>query len=91
MNTNVIQPLCAIFFLERAEKTSISDLSFADAFPKIIEQSYIPLNPKLKLETMKLIHQLNNKVNFYHFNSSLDNDTVIQAWHKAKNDAQKKF
>ena len=84
MNTNTVQPLCAIFFLERADYTKITELSFSNAFPKILEQAHLPSDTFLRLETLKLIHQLYNKVRFYHYCSSLDDDSVLQAWHMAR-------
>lgn len=84
MNTNTVQPLCALFLLERADKTKITELTFSDAFKTILEQTYLPSKSALLKKTLMLLKQMDGKVKLYRYQSSMDSASVLQAWNVAK-------
>lgn len=87
LNTNTMQPLRAIFLLERADETEVTELSFLDALPKLLEQTYFPSDSVLAVKTLGLLKQLEGKVKFYRFQSSYDAESVFQAWNIVKPEA----
>ena len=67
MYTNTMVPLKAIVLMERAEDNSIERISFAEAFPKLLEQTYRPEDPDKMRKTLKLMQRLNPAVSFWRF------------------------
>ena len=66
-NTNTMVPLKDIVFLERNNENQIIKMSFADAYPYIIKQTYLPNDVKKAKKTLSLISGLNQKVSFWLF------------------------
>lgn len=67
MGTNIIVPLKAIVFMERAEENTIRPISFTEAFPHLLEQTHRPQDVELLRKTLSLLTSLNGEVSFYHF------------------------
>ena len=67
MYTNTMVPLRAIALLERAEDNSIERISFAEAFPTLLQQTYRPKEPERMRQTLNLMQRLNPAVSFWRF------------------------
>ena len=67
MNTNTMKPLKSIIFMERSENNRIEKLSFQQAYPYLIQQTYIPHNKEMAIKVLSLLSSMNNKTSFWHF------------------------
>lgn len=67
MYTNIMVPLKAIIFMERAEDNYIEELSFSQAFLFLLQQTYMPEDEEKMRKTLWLLQRLNGKVKFYKF------------------------
>ena len=67
LNTNTIVPLKAIVFLERCEENHICEISFVEAYTRLLQQTHMPYDPEKAKETLNLLLQLSGKVRFYRF------------------------
>lgn len=65
--TNTMVPLKSIILMERAEDNHIERISFAEAFPKLLQQTYRPEDPDKMRKTLKLMQWLNPAVSFWRF------------------------
>ena len=82
-NTNTSVPLRAIFLLERGEN-EVKELNFADVFPVLLRQTFKPQVPNGKLETMRLLTKMADKVRVYRFRSEPSMEAVRMAWEAAR-------
>ena len=64
-NTNCIVPLKGIVILERDEHNSIEEISFGQAFPIILQQTYRPDDPEKMKKTLSLLKEMSKHVKFY--------------------------
>lgn len=71
LNTNQSLPLKAIFFLERAENTSLQKLSFSEAFPRLLRQAYRSQKAEQAIKGLSLLKKMEDKTDFYLYRSSL--------------------
>lgn len=68
MYTNTMVPLKAIICMERAEENCIHEITFAEAFPFLLQQTYRPEDEDKMRKTLKLLQRLNNgMIKFYKF------------------------
>lgn len=67
MFTNTMVPLKAIIFMERSEENTIHEISFAEAFPFLLKQTYRPDDEEKMKKTLKLLQKLNGFVKCYKF------------------------
>lgn len=82
METNIMVPLKAIVLMERGEDNSIEEISFRQAFPDLLHQTYRPTGTEQMKKTLKLVSQLNGKVHFFRFVfNNLKNDAFDVAYH----------
>ena len=65
--TNIIVPLKAIVLMERSDNNKIEPVSFYDAFPVLLQQTFRPKESDKIKKTLQLLKDLENKVAFYHF------------------------
>lgn len=67
MYTNSMTPLKSIILMERAENNHIEQISFSQAFPSLLQQTYRP-NDEVKMrKTLRLLQRLNPSVTFWRF------------------------
>lgn len=65
--TNTMVPLKAFICMERAEYNCIKEISFSEALPFLLQQTYRP-DDEIKLrKALHLLQCLNGRVKFYHF------------------------
>ena len=65
--SNTMVPLKAIILMERAENNRIEPISFAQAFPFLLQQTYRPEDPEKMRKTLKLMQRLSPAVSFWRF------------------------
>lgn len=87
-NTNISVPLRAIFILERSESgNSVEEISFGEAFPVLLRQTYRPENMEARRKTLHLIQELAGKVKVFRFYSEPTRKAVRMAWEKARGES----
>lgn len=74
MANNIMVPLKAIVFMERSENNVIKEITFSEAFAKLIQQTYRPRTSEQMKKTIQLLSALKGKVKFfqYFFNNMKD-------------------
>ena len=65
--TNTMVPLKAIVLMERAEENHIEQISFAEAFPFLLQQIYRPINEEKMRKTLQMLQRLSLAVTFWRF------------------------
>lgn len=65
--TNTMVPLKSIILMERAEENHIEQISFAQAFPALLQQIYHPDDEGKMRKTLRLMQRLNPAVSFWRF------------------------
>ena len=65
--TNTMVPLKSIILMERAEENHIEQITFAQAFPALLQQVYRPDDEEKMRKTLKLMQRLNPAVSFWRF------------------------
>ena len=81
-NANCSVPLRAVYLLERGEN-EISEISFADAFPALLRQTFMPRDPEERRQVLRLLTNLSGKVRIFRFRSRPDMAAVQMAWEAA--------
>lgn len=84
MNRNCQAALKAIYILERGEKNEIEELSFSQAFPVLLQQTFKPADVTKMKRTLELLSQLGHsevkccRLSLKHYETvaELDNDEV---------------
>lgn len=82
-NANIIVPIRAFFFIERAdgeENSSIEEISLREAFPNLLQQTYRPNDLRSMRKTIELLKALNGKVKFYKFRSKPTREAIRLAY-----------
>ena len=67
MNSNIIKPLKAIVIMKRSEDNYIEPVSFQEAYPFLLQQTYLPKDPEKAKKVLSLLLKLNKRVSFYRF------------------------
>ena len=65
--TNTQVPLAAIVFMERNETNEIEEITFKDAYPYLLQQTYLPDDKNKVKMVLYMLNMLNSRVNFYKF------------------------
>lgn len=69
---NISVPLKAICILERSESNHIHKITANEAYTKLLQQTYRPLNPLALTKTLQLLDELMKRVDFYHLCCNMD-------------------
>ena len=78
---NTCTTLQAILMLERSDNgNTIREMPFAEAFPKLLQQVFLPTSPEAKQKTLQLMKELAAQVRIYHFHSEPTKEAVRKAW-----------
>lgn len=72
MQTNVALPLRAVCFLERGKTDQIEKISFADAYPLLLQQSYRSSNAKAMEKTLGFLQRVCMTVPMYRLHCTMD-------------------
>lgn len=80
LNRNTQVPLRCICFLERGKENRIAEISFREALPMLLQQSYRPTDAAAMQKTMALVHGLKDTVRFFHLHCNMDPSAALVAW-----------
>ena len=80
MNRNVIVPLHAICFLNRGEENRIDEISFREAAPLLLQQSYRTADFLIMQKTMQLVKSLGGCVRFYRLFCNMESEAALVSW-----------
>lgn len=84
-NRNTSVPLRAVFLLERSEKgNAVFRISCAEAFPRLLQQSFRPSDPDARRRTLLLLQAMAGKVGIFQFRSEPTAEAVRMAWEAAR-------
>ncbi len=78
MGSNKMVPLKAIILMERSDINQMEEISFAQAYPFLLQQTYIPDNVEKAKKTLSLLAQLYGKVRIYQFKFNNFSDDCFQ-------------
>ena len=76
---NRIVPLKAICILERSETNRIESMTFSQAFPVLLQQTYRPTKTEAFIKTMKLIREL-HQVDLYRLGCNMNSEAAEVAY-----------
>ena len=86
-NNNVIVPLRAVFFVERAENNLdnvVTEMGIGKAFPMLLQQVHYPKDPVALRKTLQLLQATDGKVRFYKFRGAPTKEAVQLAYETAR-------
>ena len=83
MYTNTMVPVKAIILMERAEDNHIEHISFAEAFPFLLQQVYRPEDEEKMWKTLRLMQRLGKSVTFWRFQCNNFKDDCFQVAYEA--------
>lgn len=71
-----------IVLMERNDKNRIEEISFGQAYPFLLQQTYLPREPEKAKKTLKLLNKLYQKVHIYRFQfNNFEDDCFEVAYH----------
>ena len=80
MNQNVIVPLQAVCFLNRGAENRIEEISFREAAPFLLQQSYRSNDNFAMQKTMTLVKSLGDHVRFYRLFCNMEPEAALVSW-----------
>lgn len=83
MGMNTIVPLKAIILMERSENNRIEEISFGQAYPFLLQQTYMPEDPEKAKKTLELLSKLSGRVRIYRFHFNNMKDDCFEVAYKA--------
>lgn len=81
--SNTMIPLKSIILMERAEDNHIEQISFAEAFPFLLQQVYRPEDEEKMRKTLRLMQRLGKSVTFWRFHCNNFKDDCFQVAYEA--------
>lgn len=85
MNRNVIVPLRAICFLNRGAENRIEEISFREAAPLLLQQSYRSNDSFAMQKTLALVKSLGDCVRFYRLFCNMEPEAALVSWQEMRN------
>ncbi len=85
LNRNSIVPLRAICFLSRGAENRIEGISFREAAPLLLQQSYRPRDSLTMQKTMSLIRALGDCTRFYRLFCNMEPEAALVSWNGMRN------
>lgn len=80
LSTNITVPLRAVCLLERSPDNRVEPVSFREAFPLLLQQSYRPEDPAALRKTLALVDRLGSAVPLYRLQCNMDPSAADAAW-----------
>lgn len=84
LGSNASAPLKAICILERAEHNRIVPISFSEALPMLLQQTYRPSEPEPLKKTLALIERLGGGVRLYRMGCNMEPSAARTAYEGMK-------
>ena len=72
LGSNAAVPLKAICLLERSPENHIEPVSFREALPKLLQQSYRPVDAAALGKSLELLHRLGSTVELFRLQCNMD-------------------
>ena len=88
LNTNTSVPLKAICFLERAEQNAAHRITFAEAYPMLLQQIYRPADSAAMKKTLALIDRLGASVDLWRLECNMEPEAAQAAYNAMKGSAE---
>ena len=86
LSSNIAVPLRAICILERGVQNRIVPITASEAYPKLVQQIYRPLNALTMAKTLQLIDRLSTTVALWLLECNMDPDAARVAFEAMKPD-----
>lgn len=83
MNTNTMVPLKAIIVMERSDNNHIMSIPFAQVYPYLVQQTYIPKDVKRAKKALELLLELGKRVSFFKFQCNNFKDDCFETSYTA--------
>ena len=81
--TNISVPLQGIILMQRCNSNVIRELTFADAFPMLIQQTFLPLDSAKVKKGLEILRVLEDHVHFYYFQCNNYKDDCFEVVYNA--------
>lgn len=81
LQTNTAVPLKAIVLLERGTENEIAEISFQEAFPTLLSQSYHNADREQLLTTLALMQKMAATVRFYRLKCNMEDEAALVSYH----------
>jgi hypothetical protein len=80
LSSNMAVPLRGLCILERADKNHICPVTFQQALPMLLQQSYRPPQPERLARTLALVEKLGRSVPLYRLGCNMDIEAAYVAY-----------
>jgi hypothetical protein len=80
LSTNRSVPLKAICLLERSDTNNIHRISFQEAYPMLLQQSYRPRDAAKMKQTLSLVDRLGERVGLYRLGCNQEAEAAVVAY-----------
>ena len=84
LGKNIAVPLKAVCILERAKENHIHRITFADAYPLLLQQCYRPSDSAALAATLRLIDRMSENTAFWRLGCNMDISAAELAYHTMK-------
>ena len=84
LGKNIAVPLKAVCILERAKENHIHRITFADAYPLLLQQCYRPSDSAALVATLRLIDRMSENTAFWRLGCNMDISAAELAYHTMK-------
>lgn len=78
--SNVSVPLKAICILERGQTNVIKSITYKEAFPILIQQTYRPEDKEKYMSTINLLEKMSKQLNYYNLQCNMDIESAKVAY-----------
>lgn len=89
LSMNLAVPLKAVCLLERGAENRIGPVSFRDAYPLLLQQSYRPADPAMLAKTLALADRLGHTAALYRLKCNMDPEAAAVAYAGMNGGSQK--
>ena len=80
LQTNTIMPLKAVCFIERGEVNQLDQMTYSDAYPMLIQQTYRPSDKFEMSKTLSLIMDFGRTVPLYRMKCNMNPEAAYKAY-----------
>lgn len=80
IGNNISVPLKAICWLERDDTNHIRKISSKEMLNTLLQQTFSPIEPALKLKTLQLLNRLCQKVEFYKLGCNMEQEAALVSY-----------
>jgi hypothetical protein len=78
--SNISVPLKAICILERGQTNEIKSITYKEAFPILIQQTYRPEDKDKYMLTINLLEKMSKQLNYYNLQCNMDIESAKVAY-----------